>query len=607
MRNLIRACAVLMLVACTTGAAWADGVDAKLFDPIPGPYGVISIHSSKATPHLSLYGSVTSHYGRDLYQFVAGPFAGSRPIAHRFATEVGVTLGLFNLAQVSASMPFYVRQFSQGYPVGSGRKGSSGPGDLRLLVKGTLLRNGKAGGFGIALIGEISAPTGTETELMGNTGITFTPRLVLDLRRGGFLLSLNAGLRIRKDNLSPVTGLEVGEELRFGLGAEVPLHYAGLSLLGEAVATIGFGALSGAKTSSENGHVSAEGIWGLRWRSWFGMMVTLGAGFGLSPGFGTSDFRVLLALGFGGGLGKRSFSLGGRGLYSSAQETGGPSTTAAAAAGTATGGTGTAGRSTGSAGKTATGKTATGDSGAPSGATPTRRVAAVKAVKPPPFRAHRKLKETAFDRATAADPDPDGDGIPAPRDRCPTKKEDIDGFQDDDGCPDPDNDQDGIPDVVDRCPLKPETINGVKDDDGCPDQGKTEVVLTRTHIKIRQRVFFATGSDQLKRRSYVILRQVALFLKAKFFIRKVLVEGHTDNMGDPEMNVDLAERRAQRVANFLVSRGVAAHRLLAKGYGSKRPLASNKTKAGKQKNRRVTFKVLQVVVHRAPGKKGGAK
>jgi OOP family OmpA-OmpF porin len=68
------------------------------------------------------------------------------------------------------------------------------------------------------------------------------------------------------------------------------------------------------------------------------------------------------------------------------------------------------------------------------------------------------------------DPDNDLDGIPDKEDKCPNQAEDQDGFEDRDGCPDPDNDKDGIPDVSDQCPNQPETKNGYKDEDGCPDE-----------------------------------------------------------------------------------------------------------------------------------------
>ncbi len=65
--------------------------------------------------------------------------------------------------------------------------------------------------------------------------------------------------------------------------------------------------------------------------------------------------------------------------------------------------------------------------------------------------------------------DRDGDGINDKDDRCPDEKEDIDGFEDKDGCPDPDNDQDGISDLNDKCPMEAEDKDGFEDSDGCPD------------------------------------------------------------------------------------------------------------------------------------------
>ena len=67
------------------------------------------------------------------------------------------------------------------------------------------------------------------------------------------------------------------------------------------------------------------------------------------------------------------------------------------------------------------------------------------------------------------DLDNDGDGIPDVNDKCPNEPEDMDGFQDEDGCPDPDNDGDGILDGADQCPNEPEDADGFQDDDGCPD------------------------------------------------------------------------------------------------------------------------------------------
>ncbi len=74
-----------------------------------------------------------------------------------------------------------------------------------------------------------------------------------------------------------------------------------------------------------------------------------------------------------------------------------------------------------------------------------------------------------FGKAAQAPLDQDEDGIPDNLDACPLQPEDLDGFQDTDGCPDPDNDNDGIPDISDKCPNEPEDFDGFQDDDGCPD------------------------------------------------------------------------------------------------------------------------------------------
>jgi parallel beta-helix repeat protein len=74
------------------------------------------------------------------------------------------------------------------------------------------------------------------------------------------------------------------------------------------------------------------------------------------------------------------------------------------------------------------------------------------------------------------DNDNDADGMYDTRDACPDEPEDFDGFQDGDGCPDLDNDKDGIPDSLDKCPNEPEDNNGFQDEDGCPDKGEQEKI-----------------------------------------------------------------------------------------------------------------------------------
>jgi len=77
-----------------------------------------------------------------------------------------------------------------------------------------------------------------------------------------------------------------------------------------------------------------------------------------------------------------------------------------------------------------------------------------------------KVRKT---RAQALKQDLDNDGVPDKFDECPGQKEDLDDYEDQDGCPELDNDEDRIPDVYDTCPLEAEDIDGFEDADGCPD------------------------------------------------------------------------------------------------------------------------------------------
>lgn len=188
--------------------------------------------------------------------------------------------------------------------------------------------------------------------------------------------------------------------------------------------------------------------------------------------------------------------------------------------------------------------------------------------------------------------DRDGDGIPNQADRCPDAPEDVDQFEDEDGCPDPDNDADGIPDPDDACPMRPETVNDYDDADGCPDRklDLVEVKRNLNKIEIKRRVYFRSGKSRLRSRSYKLLKQVAEAIMTNP-TTQVIVEGHTDSVGSASRNLRLSQRRANAVRRYLVRQGVERRRLTAIGYGEERPLDSNRTRAGRRRNRRVEFTI----------------
>jgi OOP family OmpA-OmpF porin len=189
------------------------------------------------------------------------------------------------------------------------------------------------------------------------------------------------------------------------------------------------------------------------------------------------------------------------------------------------------------------------------------------------------------------DPDNDGDRIPDSSDDCPSEPEDFDGFEDEDGCPDLDNDKDKILDVDDQCPNQPEDYDGDKDDDGCPDKYKL-VVVTRTKIELRQKVYFATAKTKIRERSFPLLREVAQVLQDSPKMQ-VRIEGHTDSRGSDAYNLRLSEGRAASVKTFLIGQGIAPERLQAVGFGEGRPIADNRTRSGRALNRRVEFFIIK--------------
>ncbi len=189
------------------------------------------------------------------------------------------------------------------------------------------------------------------------------------------------------------------------------------------------------------------------------------------------------------------------------------------------------------------------------------------------------------------DADNDGDGIADGEDNCPNVAEDADGWQDDDGCPDPDNDEDGIADGDDMCPDRPENFNEFKDDDGCPDD--VIAVVTGEKIVILEKILFVFGKDRILRRSYPVLEAVEQTLRDNPGIRKIRIEGHTDDKGSDKSNQELSEKRASAIMRHLVKAGIEPDRLIAVGYGEARPIDTNKTEEGRERNRRVEFTILE--------------
>lgn len=175
------------------------------------------------------------------------------------------------------------------------------------------------------------------------------------------------------------------------------------------------------------------------------------------------------------------------------------------------------------------------------------------------------------------EPDSDGDGVVDSKDRCPS----VAGLPQLNGCPDTDGD--GVADIDDRCP----TVAGPASNKGCPE------VKEEVKVKLQQiasSVKFESGKSVLKKESYKLLDEVVNILNAHPEY-SVSVEGHTDNTGTDAINDKLSAERAKVCADYLISKGIAAERVSSVGFGSKNPIADNKTAEGKAKNRRTEFRL----------------
>ena len=105
-------------------------------------------------------------------------------------------------------------------------------------------------------------------------------------------------------------------------------------------------------------------------------------------------------------------------------------------------------------------------------------------------------------------------------------------------------------------------------------------------------MLFESGSDIIVSSSFQSLDDLAKVLRNNLSFN-LYIEGHTDNVGDDDANLDLSKRRAISVKNYLISKGVAAARLSTDGFGEGKPVVTNETPEGRTRNRRVEMHILQ--------------
>ena len=169
---------------------------------------------------------------------------------------------------------------------------------------------------------------------------------------------------------------------------------------------------------------------------------------------------------------------------------------------------------------------------------------------------------------------------------CPDPPEDDELTEEDiwAGLDDPDGDTDWEPPPP---PPPPEELDHGEDDEGFAS-------LRQGAIVIMEQITFETGSAQIHSDSFEVLDDVATLLHRNQDIRLMRIEGHTDSVGNAEMNLRLSEDRAASVRQYLVDRGIDGSRLTTVGYGEYEPIADNATAEGRARNRRVDFNIMEM-------------
>lgn len=203
-------------------------------------------------------------------------------------------------------------------------------------------------------------------------------------------------------------------------------------------------------------------------------------------------------------------------------------------------------------------------------------------------------------------PDADGDGIADMDDRCPNVRgtaankgcadSDSDGVVDIDdecpkqagpkenkGCPWPDADNDGVFDKDDACPKHA----GPASNNGCPELSED---LTAELHKLFGEIFFEFGNAEFRREVPEKLDRIGEIMDAHPSYTYEFA-GHTDSVGSKKRNQELSEERAMAVKNYLAGQGIEAAKMATVGFGEEKPMTSNQTQKGRDKNRRVELTI----------------
>ena len=525
-----------------------------------------------------------------VYDNAAGDEAG-QIVERQISLNVGVGLIIAERLKLALDLPIYVDQVGEdGVLIGSNPQieypGPSGAalGDIRATADLRLV--GEYGSpFSLALGAHVFFPTGKEEDYTSDGVVRVIPRLMMAGEAGMLAWAISLGAHFRDEIPDTVfQGVGVGHQLFGGaaLGVKpIPQVLIGAELYGmtDLVHSDTF----------EKRATPLEVLFGARFLVADQVRIGIGAGPGLTNAIGSPVVRVLAKLEW-----MPSVAPADRDLDGVPDDTDACPDTPGVRTGDAT----TNGCPPPPPDRDRDGILDNEDA-CPDDAGVRTDSPATNGCPPPKDRDN----DGVFDPADAC-PDEAGEKTEDPKTNgCPPADRDKDGVLDrDDACPDkageksddpktsgcPDTDKDGIRDPEDACPEQAGARDADPKKNGCP-----LARVEKGQVRIIEQVKFKTGSATILPESYPILEAVAKILKEHPEIKKVRIEGHTDNRGGKALNKRLSARRASSVMRWLTAKGgIPKAALTSVGHGMDKPIEDNSTEDGRRENRRVEFHIV---------------
>ncbi len=594
-------------------------IDIQNFQPSASPYSIFGVESATVSGHLVPSGGIVLHYAHEPLVLVTESGDEIAIIEQQLVGEAVAAIGLFDSAELGIAAPVYL--INAGGVDNLSIDGAT-LGDIRLRGKYSILDSQKAP-IGVGAYLQVGVPSGNDQAFTSSGTVSVRPGVIVDVRIDKLLLAGNLSTNLQEQQA--FANLDVGSQFLFAFGAEYEVHER-VSLGGEL---FGSSTFDDAFSKEE---APMEFLVGAKYKSKTGIQVHGGAGAGIVAGYGSPQFRTLLGLRYAqtdvdtdqdGILDRDDLCPDVKEDVDGFEDSDGcPDED-----------------------NDKDGYKDKEDS-CPDQAEDFDEFDDADGCPDldndedgfPDTVDKCPNKPGVEERQGCPNDDRDADGFSNADDLCPDEPEDKDNYQDEDGCPEPDNDLDGIMDDKDSCPLAAEDFDGWMDEDGCPEPdndqdgvldnddkcpleagkpkfkgcpGKRKVVLLANEIKILDKVYFATGKAKIKRRSHGLLGEVADLLVKHPEIKKIEIQGHTDDQGNDRSNMKLSDARAKSVLDYLVAQGVEAERLTSRGFGESSPavqiegLNRRELKKARAANRRVEFRIVNMemrttVIEEAP-------